>query len=210
MAPTKRVANIQAVLLDADGVVQTPMLRMALTAMTGSKDQTEELVKGMFNAEFPCLTGQENFSARLEESLRDQCTAVELSEMLSAWTTIEPNEEVLALVAEVRSMGVQVVIASSQEPFRADYMRNELGYARHFDQLFFSCDVGYIKPDPNYFAQVLEDLSIEPSRVLFVDDSARIVEAASELGLVAERFNLRSESVSALREILTSVRPKTP
>ena len=197
---------VHVVLLDADGVIQTPTAtwRAAFDAIAGDPTLTEELLAEIFEQESWCLTGESEFPERLQQVLNRWGNTVSLAEALAAWTAIEPSMEVLDLVTEVRSTGTRVVVASSQEPYRARYMSHELGYAAHFDKLFFSCDIGHIKPAESYFTTILEELSIEPDQALFIDDNASIVDAASEIGLVARVFDLRIEPVSRLREILAA------
>jgi FMN phosphatase YigB (HAD superfamily) len=45
-----------------------------------------------------------------------------------------------------------------------------------------------LKPEPAIFELVLERFGLEASATLFVDDSARNVEAAAALGFVTHRF----------------------
>ncbi|MGP3969214.1 HAD-IA family hydrolase [Streptomyces sp. 6N223] len=69
---------------------------------------------------------------------------------------------------------------------------------RHFAALLASCDLGVAKPDPEAFLRASEAAGADPSRCLFVDDTAANVEAARALGFRTHRFG----GVSGLRRAL--------
>ena len=79
-------------------------------------------------------------------------------------------------------------------------MTHSLGYADHFDDLFYSCEIGHAKPNGEYFAAVLARLRQPAEQVLFVDDNAGNVEAAEALGLHARIYDLSTgrEGMSSL------------
>jgi len=55
----------------------------------------------------------------------------------------------------------------------------------HFEQVFVSSDMGSRKPEPAIYLQALEFIGIEPENIIFFDDLAVNVEAATALGLTA-------------------------
>jgi putative hydrolase of the HAD superfamily len=62
------------------------------------------------------------------------------------------------------------------------------GWSSSFDRRFYSCRLGLAKPDPAVYEAVLDDLGATPRSVLFIDDRAENVLAATALGLQAVRF----------------------
>ena len=56
-------------------------------------------------------------------------------------------------------------------------------------QLFFSADLGYLKPDVRAFEAVLERWGKRPDDILFVDDSTENVTIAAELGFFVHRYS---------------------
>ncbi len=59
-----------------------------------------------------------------------------------------------------------------------------------FNKLFLSYELGMLKPDKEIFSRVIEQTGVEPSEILFIEDTAKNASAASELGintLVIER-----------------------
>lgn len=63
----------------------------------------------------------------------------------------------------------------------------EHGYSmeRLFEKLWFSFQLGLLKPDPEIFRYVLKDAGLIPEETLFIDDTLVHVEAARSVGINA-------------------------
>ncbi len=188
--------NIEAVLFDADGVVQNHIrpVRLLLKELVADDSEADSFVDAVFKAEIPCLTGAEEFEPQLAEVLTRFNSKVSVDRALDVWTMIEPDQEVLAIVSVLRSMGLRAVLATNQHAYRAQYMKEELGYERVFDALFYSCDLGLAKPDPEYFSAIAKQLNLDGNNLLFLDDHPKNVEGAEKAGLNAMLYQLESGS----------------
>jgi HAD superfamily hydrolase (TIGR01549 family) len=60
--------------------------------------------------------------------------------------------------------------------------------AGRFERVLASCHLGVRKPEPAFFARLLEELDLLAAQVLFVDDREENVVAAREAGLASHRF----------------------
>ena len=60
---------------------------------------------------------------------------------------------------------------------------NSLGIIPHMHHVFASWQIGYIKPDADYFEYVLDQMNIAANEAVFFDDSPLNVAAARKLGL---------------------------
>jgi putative hydrolase of the HAD superfamily len=185
---------IKTVLFDADGVIQrSPQSwREQLQGLLCDTTKVEDFMADVFKAEKPCLTGHGDFPNKLEQVLRTWSSQATVETALKIWTNIEPDADVMKLVANIRANGTSVALATNQQNIRADFMTNELGYAQIFDHLFYSCQLGYAKPDPEYFLQIVVQLGMAAKKLLFLDDHESNVKAARAAGLHAEVFNLES------------------
>jgi putative hydrolase of the HAD superfamily len=99
------------------------------------------------------------------------------------WGTFDPLPASRDLVASVRAAGTPCYLATNQDTLRASYMRQRLGYDDLLDGSYYSCEVGAAKPDARYFLHIADELGVAPRELVFVDDLAGNVEAATELGL---------------------------
>ena len=52
-----------------------------------------------------------------------------------------------------------------------------------FDRMFLSYQVGMVKPDPEIFHHMIEELNLPPQHILFLDDNQINVDAGSQAGL---------------------------
>lgn len=196
---------IEAVLFDADGVIQSTSSgwRTELAALCGDASRTEAFLEDLFAAERPCLTGEREFAHALAEVLDRWESRATVEDALRIWTLIEPQDELLAIVESLGTIQVRTGLATNQQPLRARYMEEDLKYGERFDELLFSCRIGHAKPDPRYFDGVLEVLELEGNRVLFIDDHPANVEAARDRGLRAEVYD-QVTGVTGMLELLTA------
>jgi glucose-1-phosphatase len=66
-------------------------------------------------------------------------------------------------------------------------IENEFGFGlgELFEKLWFSHQLGLVKPDPEIFRFVLKDAGLHPEETLFIDDTLVHVEAARSVGINA-------------------------
>lgn len=188
-------------LLDADGVVQhRPGGWQGVLA--DHTDDPDGLFGDLVIEEAPTLSGAGAFLPVLAEALRRRGIRADPAQVYAdVWGRVEAHAAVLAWVGELRSSGVAVHLASNQHPERAELMRHRLGYDRHFDTCFFSCEVGAAKPTAEFFDRVLASLGVSAGEVAFVDDSAANTRAARRLGLRAVTWHHRQGIARLRRQI---------
>ena len=181
-----------AILFDADGVLQATDEKWfyAMTALIGIDDekQVERFFGDIMAAELPSLAGETPFEGALGEVLARWKVSEPAAEVLRLRHHVDVDQEVVAAVHELRADGVRCALATNQHPERAAYMRDNLGYDEVFDDLFYSCDLGVAKPNPDFFATAVRRLGTDPGRTLLVDDNRANVAGAKEAGLMAELF----------------------
>jgi putative hydrolase of the HAD superfamily len=182
--------TIDAILFDADGVIQRTRgnWREQFAAMLGRDDDLEAFIQESYAAEKPCLTGAADFPMQLRAVLERWRSPTPVEQALQVWTNIEVHADVIELIGSLRRGGMPVHLASNQHAHRARYMSNELGYGAVFEREFYSCRVGYAKPDTAYFEHILGELKLPPERVLFIDDVEPNVVAARSVGISSVHF----------------------
>lgn len=178
-------APVRALLMDADGVVQYPrpgwLREMARLGGPG-------FIPEAFTRELATLTGKVDLREELVGILERRGRTCSVDEILEIWYRIELDDVVLGIVDRVRAAGVVTALATNQQSYRGAYMKTNLGHDRHFDHQFHSYDLGLAKPDPAYFAHIVEALGIEPQEAVFVDDVLANVRGARAVGLNAVHF----------------------
>ena len=202
-------ARFAAVLFDADGVIQLAPdhLHLRLVEALGrAPEEREACMDAIFAAEAPALIGAASFESCLEPALKSLNAPCEVATVLDLWRDIACDQQVLALIADLRARGVFCALASNQERNRARHMSEQLGYGRAFDAEFYSCELGCTKPSAAFFETMIQRAGLDPARTLFIDDRLDNVEAARACGLIAEQFVLWREpdGAAALARLLAA------
>ena len=104
---------------------------------------------------------------------------------IASWMHLQPGT--MRLIEDLAANGTRMAVLSNAPYGVADAVA-ALPLARHFEHLLFSCQLRAAKPDPRCFHMALARLGAEPADVIFTDDRAENVEAATRLGIRAFRF----------------------
>jgi putative hydrolase of the HAD superfamily len=195
--------HIDAILFDADVVIQRPSetWRKTWEGILGSTRNLDEFLADVFAAEVPSLEGQSNFPEALSNVLAEWECHGTLQDALDAWTMIEVDPRITDSVRTLRRIGKACYLVTDQEPYRARYMSETLGYRDLFDREFYSCQTGVMKPAAGCFRNILNEIKVQPSQVLFLDDHQINVESAQEVGLHAAVFTVEA-GIDELHRIL--------
>ena len=103
------------------------------------------------------------------------------------WGGDRLDEELVALIRQLRERGYQTALLSNAPPDMEAYIE-ELGIADAFDVIVISGDEGVTKPTPEIYERTLGRLHVAPEEAVFIDDMRVNVEAARRLGLRATLF----------------------
>ncbi len=175
---------IRHALVDADGVLQDLPGGWVAALVPFLGERAEEFLLESVTAEQPCLVGEGDFLSLLRGQVDRWGLVLDPVDLYRAvWHRIEVHADTLALVQQLRSAGIGVHLASTQEAGRAAVMRQL--YDGAVDSAYFSCDLGVVKPDPEFFRRILTDLGAAPDEVFFVDDTPANVEGGRTAGLRA-------------------------
>jgi putative hydrolase of the HAD superfamily len=195
---------VRAVLWDADGVLQDVPAGWEASmrpVVEGHLADPGAFLAEAFALERPALVGEASWLEVLPDLLERWGVPHLYERALQVWLTIEPNPGARALVTELRGEGVRCYLATNQTEQRGRHMAEHLGYDVLLDGAFWSYQLGLAKPDPAYFAAILDRIDLTPAEVLLVDDSLRNVEAARSLGLAAEHWHA-DQGLPVLRRLL--------
>ena len=180
---------IRAVVFDVDGVlIEGGVFARRLDAEYGiSEVATAAFFDGPFKH---CSLGRADTRKELAPFLRQWRWPSGLDEFMRVWFEADSrrNDDLMALVSQLRARGMRCFVASTQEEYRAGYLEREMGFGRLFDGLFFSCRLGCEKPDPAFYREVQSSIGIAPEGILFLDDKPVNVDAARALGWFAEVY----------------------
>jgi HAD superfamily hydrolase (TIGR01509 family) len=76
------------------------------------------------------------------------------------------------LLDDLRTTGKKLALVSNTPP-TSQLILDRLRLRERFDQIVFSCDVGFLKPDPRIFKCALDAMGISPGESVIVGDKIR-------------------------------------
>jgi putative hydrolase of the HAD superfamily len=184
--------TVRHVLLDADGVLQDVPggWYAAMEPYLGARSR--EFLHATWSDELPFLAGTGgDYLPFLADALAAYGVSAPADVVYGAvWLRIDVVAESVRLVEQLRSAGYGVHLGTNQERERGVHMRTTLGYDALFDVSCYSYDLGVAKPSTDFFVEAARRIGAEPSSILFVDDTARNVEAARVAGMPAVHWSV--------------------
>lgn len=113
------------------------------------------------------------------------------NKIVNAWNAMlgEIHAENIKAVQKLKELGYKVYLLSNTNDIhiQAAFDRwNKLSLIHAdelFDKIYLSQEIGLRKPDKEVFEYVLQDISVDPEEVLFIDDSIQHLQTAETLGM---------------------------
>ena len=199
--------RISTILFDADGVLQYPAVNYKLEfgKLLGTRTQeTERFFADIFAIERASLTGEGDFQKDIVGLLNHWGLAQLSNDVLNISTQIKASAAILSTISALRDKGYVCCLASNQQSHRARFMSETLGYSKYFDKEFYSCDLGFMKPDERFFQSILTGIAKPANTVLFIDDQESNVLAARSAGLNGAVFSATFENCSQILNTIIS------
>ena len=188
--PKEQGMSIRTVIFDADGVVVSPGQR-SIRYFEVEHGITQDMARDFFAGVYrDCLIGRADLREELEPFLPAWGWRGSVDDFVSTWFEVESfvDSRLVDTIRDLRQCGMTCCLASNQERQRAEYMVAEMGFGDLFDRLFFSCDLGCMKPDHAFFESITDSLHTAGQGLLFWDDTLKHVKAARECGWHAEVY----------------------
>lgn len=77
---------------------------------------------------------------------------------------------------------IKIVIASNHVSYIKDFINSNMD-TNNIDDIVISADINKAKPDKDFFEYILDKYNISSNELLFLDDSNRHIDGASNLGI---------------------------
>ena len=193
--------SFDALLCDVDGVVRR-WDTGAVAALERKHGVPEGTVLAIaFKDELlrPALTGEvsdDEWRRNVAVELLPTYGVEVAADLVAGWSESvgAVDEDVLAVLAELRAGGVRVGLVSNATT-RLESDLDALGLADGVDAVVSSARLGTTKPEPALYFAAAQLVGTDVERCLFVDDTAVNVEVARAVGMQAHLY----EGVTGLR-----------
>lgn len=179
---------IKALLIDGDGAT-IKKTKYFSDVYAEEYKIPEEKLRPFFKDKFRlCQRGKADLKKEVQPYLKGWGWNGSVDEFLDYWfhTQTIPNQPVLDLLKEIRARGIKCYLVTDQERYRANYISNNLRFKDYFDELFYSCDLGYSKSQKEFFEVIIKRLNLKPEEIIYWDDED--IEMAKEVGINASVF----------------------
>jgi len=127
---------------------------------------------------------------------------LEYQEFLGIWVRIlRANEEILPLLERLKASH-KLVLGSNTDEIHHTYCQQHVEALAQFDESFLSFQMGLLKPDPQFFLHILNELGAGPTDCVFIDDTTENVDSARSVGMTGLQFTGNDNLQSSLTAIL--------
>lgn len=110
-------------------------------------------------------------------------------ELLNAWNAIIGKEiSAIAPIVDVVQLRYSTAILSNTSPTHFQKALDTSPTLRKFLKRYLSYEIGAMKPDLSVYRHVIENLGVDPSTILFIDDVSENIIAAQQCGMVGILF----------------------
>lgn len=124
-----------------------------------------------------------------------------ISDEFKKWSGLVANQDVLALVDEVKDKGLRTAVFSNViEP--TYNVLQQAGYYDRFDEIIASCIVGVAKPQVEIYQLALNQLGTTASQSIFIDDKQANLDPAVEMGFKTILAQNPHQIITDVRQLL--------
>ena len=133
------------------------------------------------------------------ESVRNHLgLSIPFEQFVPIWTDIfVEDQEVSEIIRSLKGKR-RLGLLSNTDPLHFHYIVSTFPIVSALEKWILSYEVGFKKPDARIFQRAIEWASVEPEKILFIDDTKGHVESAISLGMQGIHFF----SATKLREEL--------
>lgn len=167
------IMSIKAVIFDADEMIikREEYFSVRLGQEYGIP---AEKILPFFKGEFQkCIIGQGDLKEEISPYLVSWRYQGTVDELLDYWFKSEQDIDtrVVKEIKKLRVAGIKCYLATKQEKYRTEYLKNNLGFKDLFDGIYSSCEMGCKKPDRDFFEYINDDLAqkenFKPDEIMF-------------------------------------------
>lgn len=111
--------------------------------------------------------------------------SLNIDDFLKFWFSGEIIDyDMLDFAKSLKNQGFEIFILSNNLKERTEYYRQNFSELfEPFEDVYFSWETDFVKPDPKAFENVLKTNNLKPSECIYFDDSLKNVDTANNLGI---------------------------
>ncbi|MEI6728374.1 MAG: threonine--tRNA ligase [bacterium] len=182
-------SSYKVILFDLDGVIAKSYFegRKQFAGAIWLQEKynlTPDKTKDFWSSDFiDCTKGKKDLIEILPKFLKEWNIEKEVKEFIAEWLEAEDNyyQENLDFIKTLKQQGVKVYLTTNQEKYRTKHIQEK--FIDIFDKIYSSSDLGCLKTDSSFWEKVLEDIGLNPSDCLLIDDQQKKLDIAKKFGI---------------------------
>jgi epoxide hydrolase-like predicted phosphatase len=199
---------IKAIIFDYNGVVKAinkyffDDVELIFGLSAEEKEYAKKITRDLFKQLDKGLLDEDSFWLKFSERINKAmpANAKELSRKLFN-EHFELYEEVVTMLKNLKNNGYVTAVLSDTFPYMADIIRERNGY-NYFDKVYLSCEVGFVKPQKEFYELAVKDLAVLPGECIFIDDNEDNLLPAEKLGMKTILAKKPDQIVENVRAII--------
>jgi putative hydrolase of the HAD superfamily len=144
-----------------------------------------DLQKGVMNRFDVGKVSPRKFFQSLKENLG---LSLSFDEFTPIWNDIFVEDQEVSQIILSQKGRWRLGLLSNTDPLHFNYILTKFAIMKAFDKWILSYEVGFKKPAVEIFQTAIEWASVEPQKILFIDDVKTHVEVAISLGMHGIHF----------------------
>lgn len=203
---TKKQLTKKVVLFDFDGVLNKS--NIAFQILTERFAITHEQILNFFKENTNIWRGKNDLILELNTFFQTHKINIDAQEFVSFWLENDLHiiQDHLDYMLSLKKRGYTVCLASNQEYYRAQYIRDHVSEIQELDYVFFGSEIGYIKYDIEYWNHVIKTLGVSPEEILLIDDQKGILAIAEQVGIDGLLYSMNEMDLPSLCDkVITSI-----
>jgi putative hydrolase of the HAD superfamily len=114
--------------------------------------------------------------------------SLSFEDFIPIWNDIFTEDQGVSEIIRSLKGKKRLGLISNTNPLHFDYILSKFSVIHILDKWILSHEVGFKKPDVHIFQKAMEWASVEPRKILLVDDMKKHVEVAVSLGMQGIHF----------------------
>jgi putative hydrolase of the HAD superfamily len=114
--------------------------------------------------------------------------SLSFEDFIPIWNEIFIEDQEVSQIILSQKGRWRLGLLSNTNPLHFDYALAKFSIIRVFDRWILSHEVGFKKPAVEIFQKAIQWASVEPRKILFIDDMKKHVEVAASLGIQGIHF----------------------
>lgn len=174
--------------------------RLALISGKSMEEVREAIEKNNFLSDYELgKINTTNFEENVCNSLKIKNSKKVFEEI---WNSVldRPNYLLINRLLELKEM-YKLILASNTNEIHWKMIRSIFREMNFEISSVLSFEIGFKKPDIQFFKKILASSDISPKDVLFIDDSLKNINEASALGIVSHQYLNNKETLDFLSSL---------